>query len=127
MTPVGLRDAGEIERALTVAHDANGGLIVTVSPLATVHRDLIVSLAARYRVPAVYPLRYFAASGGLISYESKTPPIPPLFKADAATLSFYASKTGAISVSYQGWDASKVVLEGGGAVVGSASRRWTLY
>ena len=68
VTPVGLRDAREIERALTVAHDTNGGLIVTVSPLATVHRDLIVSLAARYRVPAVYPLRYFAASGGLISY-----------------------------------------------------------
>jgi hypothetical protein len=44
---------------------------------------------------------------------SKTPSIPPLFKADAATLSFYGSKTGAISVSYQGWDASKVVLEGG--------------
>jgi hypothetical protein len=44
---------------------------------------------------------------------SKNPPIPPLFKADAATLSFYGSKTGAISMSYQGWDASKVVLEGG--------------
>ena len=68
VTPVGLRDAGELERAVTVAHDAHGGLIVTVSPLATVHRDLIVSLAARYRVPAVYPLRYFAVSGGLISY-----------------------------------------------------------
>jgi putative tryptophan/tyrosine transport system substrate-binding protein len=68
VTPVGLRDAGEIERAVAVAHDTKGGLIVTVSPLATVHRDLIVSLAARYRVPAVYPLRYFAASGGLISY-----------------------------------------------------------
>jgi putative tryptophan/tyrosine transport system substrate-binding protein len=68
ITPVGLRDAGELERAVTVAHDAKGGLIVTVSPLATVHRDLIVSLAARYRVPAVYPLRYFATSGGLISY-----------------------------------------------------------
>ncbi len=52
VTPVGLRDPGEIERAVAVAHDANGGLIVTVSPLATVHRDLIVSLAARYRVPA---------------------------------------------------------------------------
>jgi putative ABC transport system substrate-binding protein len=39
-----------------------------VSPLATVHRDLIISLAARYRVPAVYPLRYFTVSGGLISY-----------------------------------------------------------
>jgi putative ABC transport system substrate-binding protein len=54
VTPVGLRDPGEIERAVAVADDANGGLIVTVSPLATVHRDLIVSLAARYRVPAVY-------------------------------------------------------------------------
>ena len=68
VTPVGVRDAGAIERAVTIAHDANGGLIVTVSPLATVHRDLIVSLAARYRVPAVYPLRYFVVSGGLISY-----------------------------------------------------------
>ena len=68
VTPVGLRDAGKLERAVTVAHDAHGGLIVTVSPLATVHRDLIVLLAARYRVPAVYPLRYFAVSGGLISY-----------------------------------------------------------
>jgi putative tryptophan/tyrosine transport system substrate-binding protein len=68
VTPVGLRDPGEIERAVAVAHDTKGGLIVTVSPLATVHRDLIVSLAARYRVPAVYPLRYFAASGGVISY-----------------------------------------------------------
>jgi ABC-type uncharacterized transport system substrate-binding protein len=68
VTPVGLRDAGEIERAVAVAHDTKGGLIVTVSPLATVHRDLIVSLAARYQTPAVYPLRYFAASGGLISY-----------------------------------------------------------
>jgi putative ABC transport system substrate-binding protein len=68
ITPIGLRDASELERAVAVAHDAKGGLIVTVSPLATVHRDLIVSLAARYRVPAVYPLRYFAAGGGLISY-----------------------------------------------------------
>jgi putative ABC transport system substrate-binding protein len=68
VTPLGLRDADEIERAVIIAHDANGGLIVTVSPLATVHRDLIISLAARYRVPAVYPLRYFTVSGGLISY-----------------------------------------------------------
>src|ERR1700730_3762325 len=49
VTPVGLRDAGEIERAVAVAHDTKGGLIVTVSPLATVHRDLIVLLSARYR------------------------------------------------------------------------------
>jgi putative tryptophan/tyrosine transport system substrate-binding protein len=66
--PAGLRDPGEIERAVAGAHEANGGVIVTVSPLATVHRDLIISLAARYKVPAVYPLRYFAVSGGLISY-----------------------------------------------------------
>ena len=46
----------------------HGDLIVTVSPLAAVHRDLIISLAAQYKVPAVYPLRYFAVSGGLISY-----------------------------------------------------------
>src|ERR1700736_3782805 len=68
VSPVGLRDAGEIERAVTVARESNAGLIVTVSPLPTGHRDPIVSLAARYRVPTVYPLRYFVVSGGLISY-----------------------------------------------------------
>jgi putative tryptophan/tyrosine transport system substrate-binding protein len=68
VTSVGLRDAGEIERAVTVAREANAGLIVTVSPLATVNRELIITLAAQHRVPAVYPLRYFATSGGLISY-----------------------------------------------------------
>jgi putative tryptophan/tyrosine transport system substrate-binding protein len=68
VTSVGLRDAGEIERAVTVAREANGGLIVTVSPLATVNRELIITLAAQHRVPTVYPLRYFATSGGLISY-----------------------------------------------------------
>ena len=68
VTPSGLHDPTEIERAITSTHEVNGGIIVTVSPLATVHRDLIISLAARYKVPAVYPLRYFAVSGGLISY-----------------------------------------------------------
>jgi putative ABC transport system substrate-binding protein len=68
LSPVGLREAGEVERAVAAARDVNGGLIVTVSPLATVHRDLIITLAAKYRVPAVYPLRYFVTSGGLISY-----------------------------------------------------------
>jgi putative ABC transport system substrate-binding protein len=68
VTPVGLRDAEEIERAIVAARDTNAGLIVTVSPLATVHRELIITLAARYKIPAVYPLRYFATSGGLISY-----------------------------------------------------------
>jgi putative tryptophan/tyrosine transport system substrate-binding protein len=68
VTPRGLGDATEIEGAVTSAHEANGGVIVTVSPLAAVHRDLIILFAARYKVPAVYPLRYFAVSGGLISY-----------------------------------------------------------
>ena len=66
---VGVGDAGEIERAITAfARSSNGGLIVTGSPLTLVHRDLIITLAARHRLPAVYPFRYFAASGGLISY-----------------------------------------------------------
>jgi putative ABC transport system substrate-binding protein len=47
----------------------NGGVIVTGSPLTAVHRDLIVSLAARHRLPAVYPYRFFITDGGLISYE----------------------------------------------------------
>jgi hypothetical protein len=68
VTPVGLSDAGEIERAIVAARDTNAGLIVTVSPLATVHRELIITLAAKHKIPAVYPLRYFATSGGLISY-----------------------------------------------------------
>jgi putative tryptophan/tyrosine transport system substrate-binding protein len=70
---VGVRDAGEIERAVTAfARSSNGGLIVTGSPLALVHRDLIITLAARHRLPAVYPFRYFATSGGLISYGPNT-------------------------------------------------------
>jgi putative ABC transport system substrate-binding protein len=67
ITSAGLGD-GEIERAMVTEHEANGGVIVTVSPLSTVNRDRIIALAARYKVPAVYPLRYFAVSGGLISY-----------------------------------------------------------
>jgi ABC-type uncharacterized transport system substrate-binding protein len=70
---VGVEDAGESERAITAfARSSNGGLIVTGSPLATVHRDLIIALAARHRLPAVYPYRYFAASGGLLSYGPNT-------------------------------------------------------
>jgi putative ABC transport system substrate-binding protein len=57
------------ERAVTAfARGSNGGLIVTGGPSTVVHRDLIVTLAARHRLPAVYPFRYFAISGGLISY-----------------------------------------------------------
>jgi ABC-type uncharacterized transport system substrate-binding protein len=67
--PVNVRDAGEIERAITAfARSPNGGLIITASTLAGVHRDLIVALAARHKLPAVYPVPYFARSGGLISY-----------------------------------------------------------
>jgi putative tryptophan/tyrosine transport system substrate-binding protein len=69
VNPVNVRDAGEIERAVAAfARAPNGGLIVTASPLAQRHRDLIVALAARHKLPAIYPFRYFAAAGGLISY-----------------------------------------------------------
>jgi putative ABC transport system substrate-binding protein len=69
LSPIDVRDAGEIERAVTAfARSPNDGLLVTGSALATVHRDLIVALAARHRLPAVYTLRLFVAVGGLISY-----------------------------------------------------------
>jgi len=69
VNPVNVRDAGEIERAVAAfARASNGGLIVTASPAATLHRDLIVTLAARHRLPAVYPFRYYVTAGGLISY-----------------------------------------------------------
>ncbi|MFZ1952956.1 MAG: ABC transporter substrate-binding protein [Pseudolabrys sp.] len=69
VNPVSVRDAGEIERAVAAfARASNGGLIVTASPLAVVHRDLIVRLAARHKLPAVYYERFYAAAGGLISY-----------------------------------------------------------
>jgi ABC-type uncharacterized transport system substrate-binding protein len=69
LRPLGVRDAGEIERAITAfAHSPNGGLIVTGSALALVHRELITTLAARYRLPAVYASPLFANAGGLISY-----------------------------------------------------------
>jgi len=63
------RDAGEIERALTAfAQSANGGLILTAGGPAFVHRDLIINLAARHKLPAVYFDRAFVAAGGLLSY-----------------------------------------------------------
>ena len=69
VSPIDARDAGDIERAITdFARSPNGGLIVTASPIAFIHRDLIISLAARHKLPAVYPLRFFVAGGGLISY-----------------------------------------------------------
>jgi putative tryptophan/tyrosine transport system substrate-binding protein len=69
VSPVNVRDAGEIERAITVfARSSNGGLIVTGSALALVHRELIVTLAGRHKLPAVYFDRAFVTAGGLISY-----------------------------------------------------------
>jgi putative ABC transport system substrate-binding protein len=69
VSPVNVRDASEIERAVTAfAGSPNGGLIVTASPLATVHRELIVTLAAQHRLPAVYYERFFVTAGGLTSY-----------------------------------------------------------
>ena len=69
VSPVNVRGGGEIERAVVAfAGSPNGGLIVTGSGLATVHRDLIVKLAAQHRLPAVYSNRVFVGAGGLISY-----------------------------------------------------------
>jgi putative ABC transport system substrate-binding protein len=69
VSPVNVSDAPEIERAIAAyARQPNGGLIVTASALAAVHRDLIVTLAARHKLPAVYSQRHYAAAGGLISY-----------------------------------------------------------
>ncbi|MGB2598456.1 MAG: ABC transporter substrate-binding protein [Pseudolabrys sp.] len=74
LSPVNVREAGEIERVVTAfARSSNGGLIVTASPLATLHRDLIVALAARHKLCAVYNLRLFVTAGGLISYGSDVP------------------------------------------------------
>jgi putative ABC transport system substrate-binding protein len=67
--PVNVRDAGEIERSVAAfARVSNGGLIVTGGPLSYVHGDLLVTLAARHKLPAIYLERSFIAAGGLISY-----------------------------------------------------------
>jgi putative ABC transport system substrate-binding protein len=69
VSPLNMRDAGEIERAVTAfARSPNGGLIVTASSGTVRHRDLIIALAARHKLSAVYPERFFATAGGLISY-----------------------------------------------------------
>src|SRR3984893_579342 len=73
LSPVNVRDAAEIERAVTAfARSSNGGLIVTGSGLAPAHRDLIITLAARHKLPAVYYARYFVTDGGLLSYGPDT-------------------------------------------------------
>ena len=69
VSPVGLRDAAEIERGVAAfASGGNGGLVVTPSGLAIVNRDAIIKLAARHQLPAIYPFRDFATGGGLLSY-----------------------------------------------------------
>jgi putative tryptophan/tyrosine transport system substrate-binding protein len=69
VSPVNVRDTGDIERAVAaLAHSANGGLIVTPSGGSSVHRDLIITLAARHKLPAVYSDRFNVTGGGLLSY-----------------------------------------------------------
>jgi putative ABC transport system substrate-binding protein len=69
VSPLNVRDAAEIERAIIAfARSPNGGLIVTGSALSNIHRNLIITLAAHYRLPAVYFERFFVTAGGLISY-----------------------------------------------------------
>ena len=64
-----MRDAGQVERAIdTFAQQPNGGLIVAPNIVTLHHRDLIIALAARHRLPAVYPYRFFTTSGGFMSY-----------------------------------------------------------
>jgi putative tryptophan/tyrosine transport system substrate-binding protein len=69
LRPIDVHDAPEIERAVTAfARSANGGLIVAGSALTALHRDLIITLAARHKLPAIYWERFFVTGGGLISY-----------------------------------------------------------
>jgi putative ABC transport system substrate-binding protein len=69
VNPVSLRDSGEIERGITAfAASPNGGLIITAAPLGTLYRELIIALAARHKLPAIYSSRFFAADGGLVYY-----------------------------------------------------------
>jgi putative tryptophan/tyrosine transport system substrate-binding protein len=69
VSPISVREVAEIERGIAAfARSPNGGMLVTASALAAVHRELIITLAARYKLPAVYVQRHFVASGGLISY-----------------------------------------------------------
>jgi len=69
LTRANVRDAADIERVISAfAQPPNGALIVAPNGVTIFHRDLIIALAAQYRLPAVYPYRFFAASGGFISY-----------------------------------------------------------
>jgi putative ABC transport system substrate-binding protein len=69
LTRAEVRDAAEIERAINAfAQQPNGALLVAPNAITILHRDLIIALAAQHRLPAVYPYRFFATSGGFISY-----------------------------------------------------------
>jgi putative ABC transport system substrate-binding protein len=69
LSPVGVREPSAIERAITaLSGTSNGGLLVTTSTRASAHRELMLALAARYKLPAIYPFRFYVASGGLICY-----------------------------------------------------------
>jgi ABC-type uncharacterized transport system substrate-binding protein len=74
LSPIGLRDLSEMEHAIaTFARRPNGGLVVTASALSIAHRGLIITLAARHKLPAVYPAPFFGTDGGLISYGADFP------------------------------------------------------
>jgi putative tryptophan/tyrosine transport system substrate-binding protein len=78
VSPVDLRDVDAIERGVAAFAGApNGGLVVPPAALATTHRDVIIKLAARYRLPAAYPLRVFVTDGGLVSYGPDTTDLYP--------------------------------------------------
>jgi putative tryptophan/tyrosine transport system substrate-binding protein len=80
LTSVGVRDASEIERGIAAfAGEPNGGLIVPVPSSVAFHRELLIALAARHQLPAIYSGRFFVASGGLISYAPD--PIDPYRRA----------------------------------------------
>ena len=69
VTPIGVDDIGVIEHAVEAfARSANGGLIMTALAVSAVARDLIITLAARHKLPAVYPYRDWITAGGLVSY-----------------------------------------------------------
>jgi len=78
VSPIDLRDINAIEHGVAAFAGApNGGVIVPPAALATTHRDVIVKVAARYRLPAVYPLRIFVVDGGLMSYGPGTTDLYP--------------------------------------------------
>jgi putative ABC transport system substrate-binding protein len=78
VVPAGVSTAAEIERLLEeFAREPNGGLIVSPSPIATMHSNLLIGLAARHRIPAIYPFRFYAVDGGLVSFGIETTDLFP--------------------------------------------------